>query len=106
MTTIVKLSFFVDQLFSMILFPHINKPTRIAHEYYSIIYNIFTNVLHDKMHCGILINDTSDHLPVFCITSHELKRKEKKFSTMKNHECLRILNHNLSLENWHSVYSC
>ena len=72
--------FFVDQLYTMSLFPQINKPTRITHDCYSIIDNIFTNVLHNKVHCGILIDDTSDHLPVFCITCHEAKRKQNKFS--------------------------
>ena len=62
----------------MSLFSQINKPTHIAHDCYSIIDNILTNVLHDKMHCGILIDDASDHSPVFCITSHEVKRRQKK----------------------------
>ena len=69
--------FLVDQLFTMSLFPQINKPTSIVHDCYSIIDNIFTNVLHEKMHCGILIDHTSDHLPVLYITGHEVKRKPK-----------------------------
>ena len=69
--------FFVYQLFTMSLFPQIDKPTHIACDCYSIIDNIFTNVLHDKMQCGILIYDTSGNLPDFCITSHEVKRQQK-----------------------------
>ena len=64
---------------TMSLFPQINKPTRITCDCYSIIDNIFSNLLHSKVLCGILINYTSEHLPVFCITCHEVKR-QKKFS--------------------------
>lgn len=31
----------------------------------TLVYNIFTNIMDDKKKCGSLINDTSDHLPVF-----------------------------------------
>ena len=34
-----------------------------------------------------------------------LKENKKRFLyRRKNHECLRMLNHTLSLENWYSVY--
>ena len=78
MTIIVGLSFLLTNCLLSLL-PQINKPTRITHDCYSIIDNIFTNVLHNKVQCCMLIDDTSDHLPVFCITCHEVKRK-KKFS--------------------------
>ena len=97
--------FFVDQLITMSSFPQINKPTHITHDCHSIIDNISTNLFHEKMHCGILIDDTSDYLPLFCITCHKVKRKQKMLShRMKNHERLRMMNRNLSLKNWHSVY--
>ena len=39
----------------------------------------------------------------FVFASLEVKRK-KCFLGNKNHECLRMPNHNLNFENWHSVY--
>ena len=72
--------FFVDQLFSVSLFPHIYKCTCIAHDSCSTIDYIFTNVLHDKVHCGILINDMSEYSPLFCITGHKVIRKQEIFS--------------------------
>ena len=44
---------------TMSLFPLINKPTCITHDCYSIIDNIFTNTLHNKVQCGILVDDAS-----------------------------------------------
>ena len=54
----------------------------------------FTNVLHDEMCCGILIDDTSDHLPVLCITNHEVKTKQNFFierRIMNAYECIIII---------------
>ena len=87
----------------MSLFPQINKPTCNTHDCYSVIDNVFTNVHHSKVQCGILIDDTSDQLTVL----HAMRLKENKESFLyrrKDHEYVGMLNHNLSLENWHSVY--
>ena len=49
----------------MYLYPLINKPTHIKHGCHAIIDNIFTNVLNKDLSCGVIIDDTSDHFPIF-----------------------------------------
>ena len=49
--------------------PLIRKPTRITKRTAILIDNIFTTIINQTEHFnGILINDISDHLPVFTIT--------------------------------------
>ena len=43
----------------------ITRPTRIAKESATIIDNIFTNELQRITSNGLIINDLSDHLPIF-----------------------------------------
>ena len=56
---------FVDSLFSHMFIPLINRPTRITAHSATLIDNIFTNNVRCKHFNGIVINDISDHLPVF-----------------------------------------
>ena len=63
---------FVDNLFSHMLFPLITKPTRITANSATLIDNIFTNHLTADICNGIIINDISDHLPIF---AHVFDRK-------------------------------
>ena len=58
---------FVDSLFSHMFIPLINRPTRITAHSATLIDNIFTNNVRCKHFNGIVINDISDHLPVFGI---------------------------------------
>ena len=54
--------------------PLITKPTRITKSTATLIDNIYTNNTHKTGHqSGILLNDISDHLPIFTITEHEMK---------------------------------
>ena len=56
---------FVYIMYSAGLFPAITKPTRITRTSATLIDNIFTNNVTENLNCGIVINETSDHLPVF-----------------------------------------
>lgn len=53
---------FIETLYS---FPTITKPTRITGNGATLIDNIFTNNVESNSLSGILINDISDHLPIF-----------------------------------------
>ena len=54
--------------------PLSTKPTRITKSTATLIDNIFTNNANKTGHqTGILLNDISDHLPIFTITEHEMK---------------------------------
>ena len=52
---------YVDTMFSLGLYPLIDKPTRITAHSSTLIDNIFTNELNYNINSGILINDISDH---------------------------------------------
>jgi hypothetical protein len=56
---------FVDNLFSQMFFPLITKPTRLTSHSATLLDNIFTNNPTRKILNSILLNDISDHLPVF-----------------------------------------
>lgn len=58
---------FLDGLFSNLLCPMINRPTRITSYTASLIDNIFTNNFDGHMVNGLLFADISDHLPIFSI---------------------------------------
>ena len=67
---------FVDQMFSMSLFPLINKPTRITNQCHSIIDNIYTNSINEDIISGVIIADISDHFPIFSILLKDIHKKE------------------------------
>ena len=54
------------------MFPLINKPTRITNHSATFIDNIFTNAFGINRNSGILVNDLSDHLPIFTIREENL----------------------------------
>ena len=56
---------FLDTMYSLGLYPLIDKPTRITDSSITLIDNIFTNELHFTLTSGIMFNDISDRLPVF-----------------------------------------
>ena len=62
------ISNFIDHLYSMGLHPLITRPTRITCQSKTLIDNIFTSDVISHIQSGLLINDTSDHLPIFQIT--------------------------------------
>ena len=59
--------YFVAMLFNLGIYPLIDKPSKITESSATIIDNIFTNELNIDITSGLMINDISDHLPVFCI---------------------------------------
>ena len=54
--------------------PLIDTPTRITQQSATLIDNIFTNDINHDIICGLLINDISDHLPVFSMSGHSITR--------------------------------
>ena len=48
---------FVDLLFSLSLFPLINRPTQLSNQHASIIDNIFTNAINKNINCGIIMEE-------------------------------------------------
>jgi len=60
---------FMDALFSFAFFPLIPNPTRLTSYSVTLIDNIFTNNLSQNVLNGVVLNDLSDHLPVFAYFS-------------------------------------
>ena len=58
---------FIDIMFNVGLHPVILKPTRITSSINFLIDNTFTNCINDDIYSGLLINDLSDHPPIFII---------------------------------------
>ena len=65
--------------------PLITAPTRITKNSATAIDNIFTNMLSDNIKSSILIDDITDHLPVFCILSKlNIKQNSASISVKRN----------------------
>ena len=62
---------FLNTFYSSSFYPLIQKPTRVTTKSSTLIDNIFTNILDDKITPGILYNDITDHFPVFQILNND-----------------------------------
>ena len=58
---------FLNALYSTYFYPSIHRPSRIASSSATLIDNILINFLNLEITSGLLLNDISDHLPVFQI---------------------------------------
>ena len=58
---------FLETIYETGLIPTITKPTRITTSSATLIDNIVDNQLYSQTNSGIAIDDTSDHLPCYCI---------------------------------------
>ena len=99
---------FINSMYSNSLYPTITRPTRITSHSATLIDNIFTNVMDRKVISGILINDTSDHLPVFA-TIQNCTRIKKDTRTVvitrhKTPESVNSFKEELCKQDWNKVY--
>ena len=98
----------VDNLFSHMLLPLITKPTRITANSATLIDNIFTNHLTEDICNGIIINDISDHLPIFAhVFDRNLKVNDTSTKILKreiNETTLAHFRESLSETNWSSYF--
>ena len=58
---------FINALFSHFLYPLISRPTQLTSYSATLIDNIFTNNISALCDNGLIINDLSDHLPIFTL---------------------------------------
>ena len=63
---------FIDSFFLHMFYPIINRPTCLTSYSATLIDNIFTNCFAQNFCSGIILNNISDHLPIFAIFSSEL----------------------------------
>ena len=90
--------------------PLITKPTRVQHSCASCIDNILTNKVTAQSMPGILIDDTSDHFPVFhCLelnkSNDRTPNSSKQHSLNFSKKNLEKLNQHLSEIEWTELLS-
>ena len=63
-----------DTLLSLGLVNLVSKPTRITELSESIIDHILTNIPLQKITCGVVVHDISDHLPTFAMCNSTVEK--------------------------------
>lgn len=99
---------FINALYSLSLYPKITRPSRITSHCATLIDNIFTNDIDNTTVSGLLINDISDHLPVFTVyDSNYTKNKQNNnltYRRVRTEESMEALKNDLIAQNWEIVY--
>nr|XP_049607049.1 uncharacterized protein LOC125987031 [Syngnathus scovelli] len=99
---------FINLMYSMSLYPAITRPTRITSHSATIIDNIFTNVIEKKVKTGLIINDSSDHLPVFAVIQKCTREKKDaiafKMCRMNSGNSINSFKNDLLKQDWKKVY--
>lgn len=99
---------FLDLMYSRGLYPTITRPSRITSSCATLIDNIFLNIIDKNVKSGLLINDTTDHLPIFVTYLCEIKTNKDKSSKvirLRTEERLNRFKDALMKEQWDNVYS-
>ena len=95
-------------MYSIGLYPLIDRPTRISNHSFTLIDNVFTNVTNHKVTSGILVSDITDHLPIFVFCTYpNPNRADQKCNVKKhitNEKTLLSLSNNLAEECWDNVF--
>ncbi len=100
---------FFNTLYSLSLHPKITRPSRITSHCATFIDNKFTNDLDNNTVSGLLINDISDHLPVFKVYDKNYKNnnkpnKKQQYRKTRSQETMNAFKNDLLAQNWDSVY--
>ena len=97
---------FLDCMYGLGLYPLIDRPSRITTHSCTLIDNIFTNQINYSIRSGLLMNDITDHLPIFALCNYEIENKKsdpvKYVRNLKN-ENVSLLIESLSQEMWNNV---
>ena len=88
-------------MYGFLLFPLINEPSRITEFSHTLIDNIFTNNIETVNNSDLLINDFTDHLPVFV---KSVFKKIKYYRDTSLHS-LQLFQRALRDQNWDIVYN-
>ena len=99
---------FIDIIYSLGLYPLITKPTRITKDTATLIDNIFTNAIDKRTVNGILINDITDHFPVFSLCNYGVIKKPTEMHIyVRDHttDNLKCFAEDLDREKWGDITS-
>ena len=93
---------FKDVMSSLSYTPLILNPTRITHESATLIDNVFTNITDNVLKSGILVNDVSDHLSAFAIStlSTNTSSATKFYKRIINDDNIRKFQRHLRTIDW------
>lgn len=95
---------FINTVFSLGLYPQITRPSRITLHCATLIDNIFTNIIQNNTVSGLLINDISDHQPIFTVydNNYSLNRQDKKTfpKRVRTEETIEALKVDLLSQDW------
>lgn len=73
-----------------------------------LIDNIYTNDIINNTISGLLVNDISDHLPVFIVYDNNYKSiqpvKKVEYKRARTEESIRTFNNDLMRQNWDIIY--
>ncbi|KAI2647507.1 DNA-directed RNA polymerase subunit omega [Labeo rohita] len=97
---------FLDLMYSRGFYPTITRPSRITSSCATLIDNIFVNKFEKTVKSGLLINDTTDHFPIFVTYFCEIKTNKEKFSKvirLRTEETLNGFRDDLMKEQWNNV---
>ena len=99
---------FINTMYSMSLHPNITRPSRITVHSATLIDNIFTNDIDNKTISGLLVNDISDHLPVFSVYDCNCKKNKTdckpQYRRVRTEEAMNALKYDLLTYDWGSLY--
>ena len=101
-----KIKYFIDSFVMLSLYPCINQPTRFKTATATPMDNIFATIMSGISRCGIIINDATDHLPNFLLSSkYACKNENINYLFLGKHDELSMekFMHQLNDENWNSV---
>ena len=92
------------------LYTLITQPTRITIHSATLLDNIFTNVPFNNAKSGVIINDISDHLPIFAVINYRgwiSTENLKKYKTIRQFtdENMQALNNYLIRFDWTTITS-
>ena len=98
---------FLNMLLDRHLFPTITRPSRITQTSATLIDNIFISAKFQQNYdSGLLVTDTSDHLPIMCLLK-QTRIVDKTPLTFKSRsltdEKLNIVKNKLYLEDWYGL---
>lgn len=99
---------FINTMYSLGLCPMITKPSRITAQSATLIDNIFTNEIENRSISGLLINDISDHLPVFIVYNKNYRKVTQenivKYKRMRTEESINAFKNDLLKQEWETLY--
>ena len=98
---------FIDRLFSYSFYPLISNPMRITSHTATLIDNIFTNQLSDNVFNGIVLNDLSDHIPIFACFHKDFNPhcQQKAFRRSFSEHNINMFRECLSKINWSNRFN-